>query len=422
MGDILHDNTAVTCTPKSALSFGAGIVMGTVNTLMMKIMFETTSIGVDGHYAKFEKPMFLAFIMFFGMSFSLPLYYILQNYYTLPKDRDVYSRRVLYLLAIPSALDLFGSVLAQVGLLYVTPSLFMLIRCFVIIVTAILKVTVLGHSLKRYMWIGVGINFMAMCLVSAPTFLSPEHNTARDPRIGVFFIILSCFIQGSQYVFEEKVMTVDSAPALIVVGMEGTWGVLISIVICFPLFYVVPGGDKGSLENMWDAFVMLKNNSYLRAYLIIFLISVALYNIFAVYITKLLNSIWHAILDNFRPIAVWATDLVIFYTISHGSYGEAWVWPGSYIQFAGMLTLFFGTAVYNGSIPFIGPTEEELEEEEEHRPKGAITTPLTMASPMLMRSPLIHRHTPTQGRTNDKVRLNPTGFKKQSYGSTKEGV
>lgn len=416
-----HD-APVTCTPKSSVSFIAGIIMGTVNTLMMKIMFETTSIGVDGKFAKFEKPMFLAFIMFAGMSFSLPLYFIMQNYYTLPKDRDKFSTRVYYLLAIPSAFDLLGSVLAQVGLLYVTPSLFMLVRCTVIIVTAILKVTVLGHSLRRYMWIGVGINFLAMCLVSAPTFLNPEIGDARDPRIGVLFIVLSCLVQGSQYVFEEKVMTVDAAPALIVVGMEGAWGVLISVVLCFPLFYVLPGGDKGSLENMWDAFVMLSNNGYLRSYLIIFLISVALYNIFAVYITKLLNSIWHAILDNFRPIAVWATDLAIYYGVSHHSYGEAWVYPGSYIQFAGMLTLFFGTAVYNGSIPFIGPTEEELEEEEEHRPKGAITTPLGMASPMLMRSPLIHRHTPTQIRGNDKVRLNPTGLKKQSYGSTKDGV
>jgi hypothetical protein len=35
--------------------------------------------------------------------------------------------------------------------------------------------------------------------------------------------------------------------------------------------------------------------------------------IVVVFITKLLSSVWHAILDNFRPVAVWAADLALFY-------------------------------------------------------------------------------------------------------------
>lgn len=27
----------------------------------------------------------------------------------------------------------------------------------------------------------------------------------RDPRLGILFIVLSCVVQGTQYVFEEKV-------------------------------------------------------------------------------------------------------------------------------------------------------------------------------------------------------------------------
>jgi len=145
--------------------------------------------------------------------------------------------------------------------------------------------------------------------------------------------VLSCLVQGSQYVFEERVMTVDGAPALIVVGMEGFWGIIFSICICWPCFYLCPGSDKGSMENLYDAVIMLNNSSTLTTYLLTFLVSVSLYNVFAVLITNLLNSIWHAILDNFRPIAVWGTDLVIFYALSDGRYGENWEWPGSYLQF-----------------------------------------------------------------------------------------
>lgn len=72
------------------------------------------------------------------------------------------------------------------------------------------------------------------------------------------------------------------------------------------------------------------------------------YNLFAVLVTFTLNSIWHAILDNFRPITVWATDMFIFYAIlslDH-AFGEPWT-KYSWIQLGGMVVLLYGTAIYN---------------------------------------------------------------------------
>jgi len=268
----------------------------------------------------------------------------------------------------------------------------------VIIITALLKVFVLGHNLAKHMWLGVIINFAAMCIVSAPSFLQPEASPdGRDPRIGIMFIVASCVVQGSQYVFEEKVMQVDGAPPLVVVGMEGFWGMILSVVICWPVFYLLPGSDKGSMENMWDAVVMLENHPALLALCGVFFVSVALYNVFAVFITHLLSSIWHAILDNFRPVAVWTTDLLLFYWITNGQFGEEWAWPASYLQLLGMIILFFGTGVYNGSVPFLLWSDANREEDQAllqiqskgGTPRGVIQTNPTMASPYLMRSPLV---------------------------------
>ena len=95
-------------------------------------------------------------------------------------------------------------------------------------------------------------------------------------------------------------------------------------------------------------------------------------------ITYMLNSVWHAILDNFRPITVWGLDLFIFYFITV-KLGEPWT-IYSYVQLLGMFILLYGTAVYNapnpGSIKLTGgfssffmdfsdeyiELEEELEE------------------------------------------------------------
>lgn len=68
---------------------------------------------------------------------------------------------------------------------------------------------------------------------------------------------------------------------------------------------------------------------------------------FAVLVTYMLNSVWHAILDNFRPITVWGTDLFIFYMItSSGDFGEPWT-KWSFVQLGGMFVLLYGTAIYN---------------------------------------------------------------------------
>jgi hypothetical protein len=58
---------------------------------------------------------------------------------------------------------------------------------------------------------------------------------------------------------------------------------------------------------------------------------VCLYNIFAIFVTHFLSSIWHAILDNFRPISVWTTDLLIYYVLTDGRFGEAWT-SASWLQ------------------------------------------------------------------------------------------
>ena len=36
-----------------------------------------------------------------------------------------------------------------------------------------------------------------------------------------------------------------------------------------------------------------------------------LYNICGILITKLGSSMWHTILDNFRPVSVWVTDILL---------------------------------------------------------------------------------------------------------------
>jgi len=81
------------------------------------------------------------------------------------------------------------------------------------------------------------------------------------------------------------------------------------------------------------------------------------YNALACLVTLMLDSVWHAILDNFRPATVWIADLFIFYYVST-SFGEQWNASWSWLQLVGMITLLYGTAIYNapneGSVKLTG--------------------------------------------------------------------
>lgn len=138
--------------------------------------------------------------------------------------------------------------------------------------------------------------------------------------------------------------------------MEGFWGTILCVVFLYPAAYFIPGQDHGSLENGYNTYVMFTQNTHIQNVFLLYFLSVLQYNILAVLVTFMLDSVWHAILDNFRPVTVWATDLFIFYYLSK-SFGEPWT-SWSYLQLAGMFVLLYGTAIYNapnaGSLKLTG--------------------------------------------------------------------
>ncbi|CAM9640823.1 unnamed protein product [Pylaiella littoralis] len=384
----------VGCNTVGSVSFFFGLIGGTGCSIVMKMLYQMSSKDLEGQERRFEKPLFLTFIMFVAMAGALPIYFVQQQQLKKKADRPPkVPSRVLLWLIIPSIFDLAGTSFAQTGLVFTTVSYYQLLRCTVIVVTAFLKAFVLHQRLASYMWWGVGINILAMVLVSVTNFIAPEDaqpDGASNPALGAFFILLSCVVQASdQYIFEEKVMAVDNAPPLIVIGMEGLWGTLIMLVI-LPLAAILPGRDMGTVENTKDTIYMMSQSYAIQVMLLVFFVTITMYNIFCIYVTAYLSAIWHAILDNFRPVSVWSADLVIYYMITNGAFGEAWT-EYSWLQFSGMMVLFVGTAVYNGSLrlPFLeyGAGYSAL-----HEPSTpGMRVPPSMATPSLMKSPLLRR-------------------------------
>ncbi|CAM9280043.1 unnamed protein product, partial [Ectocarpus fasciculatus] len=253
-----------------------------------------------------------------------------------------------FVLAAPAMFDLVATALAMYGMLYIGVSIYQMLRGGAIIFVALLKHYMLKDKLKKFMWVGVFLNVVSITLVGATAIFSPsdEDSGNDNPALGVTLVLAGAFVQSLQYAFEEKVMSMEvSAPPLLLVGMEGFWGTLICLFVLYPLAYLTPGNDHGSFENPFNTYYMIMNSSEITWMVTLYILSITSFNIFCVLITFMLNSVWHAILDNFRPVTVWGSSLFIFYFIDP-SFGESWT-PWSFMQLGGLFVLLYGTAVYN---------------------------------------------------------------------------
>jgi drug/metabolite transporter (DMT)-like permease len=235
---------------------------------------------------------------------------------------------------------------------YIDVSIYQLLRGSGIIFVALMKQYVLRHRLYQFQWVGVVFNLVSVFLVGATAILNSNNDQSKDPNdalLGVVLVMAGAFVQALQFVFEEKVMTLDddAAPPLLVIGMEGLWGSVLCLFVVYPLVYLLPGSDHGSYEDPFNTWYMLMHSTTLQWAFGIYFFAIFGYNLFAVLVTYSLNSVWHAILDNFRPVTVWCVDMFIYYGMPGLSgHGEAWT-PYSWVQMVGMCVLLYGTAIYN---------------------------------------------------------------------------
>jgi len=274
-------------------------------------MMELKGEGITGEIEVFRKPIFQTFGMFVGMLFGLVMHVIViafkipfPGYYheksenvsatgkqksqgAAPAETDTLLPGVksgeeekpanqalplwMYLfLAVPSIFDLGATVLCMMGLQYIDVSIYQLLRGSGIIFVALMKQNVLGDSLFGYQWVGVFWNVVSVVLVGGTAVLNENDNDDEDATaglafLGVLLVMAGAVVQSMQFVFEEKVMTMDiPSPPLLLIGMEGLWGTILCLVLVYPLAYYLPGDDHGSYEDFYNTIHMIKHSPVIQ--------------------------------------------------------------------------------------------------------------------------------------------------------------
>lgn len=466
------------------LIFLLALIFGTVCSLTSKIMLSMKSIGMTGEIEDFSFPLFQVLGMFLGMVSALPLHalvlrfripfpgYVHEN--PSPARSGVYTQInssiqdsshnaikgdeksssssnkqhplwLYFVLVVPAIFDLLASALCMFGLRYVDVSIYQMLRGSSIVFVALLKQFVMKDRLRKFQWLGVFWNVVSIFLIGATAIGGGEEeadsaaassgeqvivNSATRTITGILLILAGALVQSLQYAFEERIMSLEdedgneqamNAPPLLLIGMEGFWGTIICVAVLYPLAYFTPGPDHGSIENPFNTLAMIRNSTSVQFIFTIYFFSILIFNILAVLVTFTLSALHHCILDNFRPITVWATDLIIYYYVTT-SLGEQWT-SYSWLQILGCAVLIYGTAIYNapgaGGLRLTGKCtlidcgfdfSQEYSEVEEKAHAEGDAVPKSQLSTM---SPFLS----PRSRQNRENRLN----EENSYGAVVDG-
>jgi len=382
------------------------LTFGTVSSIMSKVNFEVRGLNLKGELVPFHKPWFCVLVMFVGMSGCLFLYAgnlassclkrarakrgssdKREGYRRYMDDPSLGGEDNAYLKAlienkgedegceeddeegpyncsqvlgmlmimIPSCFDLVATVLMSIGLLYVTVSIYQMMRGAELIFAAIFSVLFLGKKLYKLHYIGICLALAGITMVGIASVLAPQQNdtgTKAQQVLGIGLIILSQAIQAGQICFEEHFMkNLDFMKPTLVVGLEGLYGTLLQCLIVLPAAQKLPGSDVGGkLENTEDSLHMIfKTPDHLIAVTLVFTAFVMLfYNVLGMQVTGHLGALFRSILETTRTLLAWMVGLVMYYAnvkLYGEPLGEAWT-SYSYLQAAGFVVLVMGTITY----------------------------------------------------------------------------
>ena len=107
-----------------------------------------------------------------------------------------------------------------------------------------MKHYVLKDLLYIFHWVGVFWIVVSVLIGGSSALLVSQMSgnttngsvTAIDTLVGVALVIAGVFLNALQVVIEEKLMSLDvPVPPLLLIGVQGLWGVALSIVVMFPM-------------------------------------------------------------------------------------------------------------------------------------------------------------------------------------------
>jgi uncharacterized membrane protein len=331
-------------TQTSSMTAGAGVmwfmiimlVSGSFNTILMKFMvMQKVPMAPGAPGEGFDQPYFQTLLMMIGEFLCLIAYYATRSENEKTDSADVPKS----IFAFACLFDWTATTLVNMAYVCIPASVVQMTRGAIVIFTCILSVLFLGRRQYKYHIAGVSLVALGITLVSLSTFFNPAHVAAASSvstwtkLFGIGLCLGAQIFQASMLVYEEKIMSKYTVPPLMVVGMEGMFGIMFGLVL-------LGGLNAMHIENSAGAVYQITHSKPLLTAVIGSIFSIAFFNFSGVTVTQKASAVSRSTIDVSRTIIIWAVELAMGWNTFNS------------LQLAGFFILALGTMTYNRLITF----------------------------------------------------------------------
>lgn len=188
--------------------------------------------------------------------------------------RELVGWRVI-LLALPACCDITGTTLMNVGLLFVAASIYQMTRGALVLFVGIFSVVFLRRKLYLYQWSALFIVVLGVAIVGLAGAIAPNPQAQPEPNsavtagllslravagevktkahsdealytvLGVLMIAAAQIFTATQFVLEEWILEQYALEPLKVVGWEGVFGFIVTVVGMIILHFAIGTTEKG---------------------------------------------------------------------------------------------------------------------------------------------------------------------------------
>ncbi|KAM5345564.1 hypothetical protein ACJ41O_011425 [Fusarium nematophilum] len=289
----------------------------------------------------------------------------------LNNGRSVLKGHRVLLLALPAVCDICGTTLMNAGLLMVAASIYQMTRGALVLFVGLFSVLFLKRHLRLFQWlslVGVVLGVAVVGLAGAiwpdekpensigipEEDAVPEHGLSDAARavIGVLLIAGAQIFTATQFVLEEWILENSPIEPIKVVGWEGIFGFVVTLLAMCVLHAAIgstPAGQYGYFDMVEGWRQMTENKKILMSSFLI-MISIGGFNFFGLSVTRSVSATSRSTIDTCRTLFIWIVSL--------GLGWETFKW----LQIVGFALLVYFTFLFNG---IVQPPLECLRVEEE---------------------------------------------------------
>ncbi|KAG6196036.1 hypothetical protein E4U47_007044 [Claviceps purpurea] len=263
------------------------------------------------------------------------------------------------LLALPAICDICGTTLMNVGLLLVAASIFQMTRGALVLFVGVFSVVFLGRHLHLFQWLSLVGVVSGVALVGLAGAIWPDEKKAPQIRgltsvvssteaplsdtaraiIGVLLIAGAQVFTATQFVLEEWMLENSPVEPIKVVGWEGLFGFLVTVLVMIVMHVLVgrtEAGRYGPFDLVEGFRQMLQKKILISSFLT--MISIGGFNFFGLSVTRSVSATSRSTIDTCRTLFIWIVSL-----------GLGWE-TFKYLQIVGFAMLVYSTFVFNGIV------------------------------------------------------------------------